>query len=221
MTQVHFPGESADYRVARDELLRAEIDLRRQIEDVARRRRELPLGGKLKEDYVFETLDGSSIRFSQLFRPGKDTLVVYSYMFAPAAKSPCSSCTSIIDALDGEVPHIEQRVNMVVVAKSPPEKIREVARQRGWHNARLLSSAKNSYNADYFAEDEKESQWPVLNVFVRRDGAIYHTYATELLFAPKEPDMDGRHVDMIWPLWNMFDYTPEGRGTTWNPKLSY
>jgi predicted dithiol-disulfide oxidoreductase (DUF899 family) len=30
-----------------------------------------------------------------------------------------------------------------------------------------------------------------------------------------------RHVDMIWPLWNLFDFTPEGRGTSWYPKLSY
>jgi predicted dithiol-disulfide oxidoreductase (DUF899 family) len=44
---------------------------------------------------------------------------------------------------------------------------------------------------------------------------------TELLFLPKEPDMDGRHVDTIWPLWNMLDFTPDGRGTTWNPTLSY
>jgi predicted dithiol-disulfide oxidoreductase (DUF899 family) len=62
---------------------------------------------------------------------------------------------------------------------------------------------------------------PMLNVFVRRDGKIYHTYGTELLYAPKRTGQDGRHVDAIWPLWNMFDFTPEGRGTTWYPRLSY
>ena len=30
-----------------------------------------------------------------------------------------------------------------------------------------------------------------------------------------------RHVDMIWPLWNLFDLTPEGRGGNWFPRLSY
>jgi predicted dithiol-disulfide oxidoreductase (DUF899 family) len=221
MTAVHFPGESGEYRTARDELLRSEIALRRQIEDVARQRRELPLGGKIKEDYVFQTIDDRQVRLSELFAPGKNTLVVYSYMFGPKAKAPCTSCTSIIDGLDGEAPHIEQRVNLVVVGKSPAARIREVARDRGWRNVRLLSSANNSYNADYFAEDENENQLPILNVFARRDDGIYHTYATELLFAPSEPGQDGRHVDMIWPLWNMFDYTPDGRGTTWNPKLAY
>jgi len=221
MATVHFPGESAEYRVARKELLQAEVALRRQIEDVARQRRELPLGGRIKEDYVFQTMDDRQVRLSELFAPGKNCLIVYSYMFGPKAKSPCTSCTSILDAVNGEAPHIVQRVNLAVVAKSPPARIAEVARERGWRNLHLLSSANNSYNADYFGEDEKESQLPMLNVFARRDDGIYHTYGTELLFAPSEPGQDGRHVDMIWPLWNMFDYTPEGRGTTWYPKLTY
>jgi predicted dithiol-disulfide oxidoreductase (DUF899 family) len=40
----------AAYRRARDELLRAERDLRRQVEDVAAQRRALPLGGEVPED---------------------------------------------------------------------------------------------------------------------------------------------------------------------------
>ena len=49
----------------------------------------------------------------------------------------------------------------------------------------------------------------------------YHTYATELLFAPPDRGQDGRHVDSFWPLWNLFDLTPEGRGTNWYPRLRY
>ena len=26
---------------------------------------------------------------------------------------------------------------------------------------------------------------------------------------------------LIWPMWNVFDFTPEGRGETWYRKLSY
>jgi predicted dithiol-disulfide oxidoreductase (DUF899 family) len=84
-----------------------------------------------------------------------------------------------------------------------------------------LSSAKNSYNADYHAEDASGSQWPVLNVFTRDGKGIYHSYASELLFAPADPGEDRRHVDMIWPLWNLLDVTPQGRGTDFRPKLSY
>ena len=49
------------------------------------------------------------------------------------------------------------------------------ARGGGWRNLRLLSSASNTYNRDYHAEDEFGSQWPMLNVFVRPDGKIHHS----------------------------------------------
>ena len=123
--------------------------------------------------------------------------------------------------MNGTVKHATQRVNFTVVAKSPLERIRAVARERSWHNLRLLSSHGNTYNQDYFGENDKEDQRPSLNVFVRRDSKVRHFYHTELLFAPREPGQDGRHVDMIWPLWNLFDFTPEGRGKDWYPKLKY
>jgi predicted dithiol-disulfide oxidoreductase (DUF899 family) len=221
MHQPHFPGETAEYRAARDELLRAEVELRRETENVARMRRDLPLGGKVREDYVFETMDGRGVALSELFRDEKNTLVIYSYMYSPKMANPCPACTSILDALDGETQHITQRTNFVVVAKSPPERIRAVAAERGWAGLELLSSQGNSYNSDYYGENDKGDQLPMLNVFVRRDSGIYHSYATELFFAPTEPGQHARHVDSIWPLWNMLDYTPEGRGTTGIPKLKY
>ena len=51
---VRFPGESADYRAARDRLLEQEVELRRAMEGVAAARRALPPGGPVLEDYVFE-----------------------------------------------------------------------------------------------------------------------------------------------------------------------
>ena len=215
-----FPNESDEYRTARNALLQSEIDLRRQIESVAAQRRQLPIGGEIPEDYVFESADGP-VKMSELFADGKDTLVVYNYMYGPSMPEPCVMCTSILDAMDGESPHIQQRVNYYVVAKSPIDRILATARERGWRNLRLLSSANNTYNRDYRGEDATGAQMPALNVFTKRDGRIYHTYAAELLFAPSEPGQDGRHVDMIWPLWNLFDYTPEGRGTNWYPRLRY
>jgi len=224
-----FPGESEAYRAARNELLQAEMNLRRHTEDVAALRRKLPLGGKIPQEYVFEegSFDASSsgparqTRLSELFSPGKDTLALYSYMYGPAIAAPCVSCTSMLDGLNGTAPHIMQRINLAVAAKSPLERIHAVARERGWRNLRLLSSANNTYNHDYFGEDAKGNQLPSLNIFVRRDGAIYHFFHSELLFAPREAGQDGRHIDAIWPLWNMFDFTPEGRGEKWYPRLSY
>ena len=216
-----FPGEKPAYRSARDKLLKEEIKLRRQIETVAAMRRKLPLGGALKEDYVFETGGGAAVHLSELFAGGRDTLLVYSFMFGPEMKSACSSCTSILDGLNGQAPHVTQRVNMVVVAKSPIERIKEFASGRGWRNLRLLSSFGTSYNHDYHGETEDGSQIPTMNVFTRRKGRIYHTWSSELLFVPPDRGQDRRHVDLVWPLWNLFDLTPEGRGTTWQPKLQY
>lgn len=226
--EFRFPGESEEYRKARNELLRAEMDLRRQIEEVAELRRKLPFSGPLKEDYVFEEgaadpVDEKTVRqtrFSELFLRGKDSLIVYSFMFPPDGQ-PCPMCNSLLDGLNGIVPHAIQRVNFVVVAKAPIKKLREWARSRGWNNHRLLSSEKNTYNRDYFGEDEKDGQWPSLNVFRKADGGIFHFYHTELLLAPNEEGQNARHVDQIWPLWNLFDLTPEGRGKDWFPKLSY
>lgn len=224
-----FPNEPDAYRNKRDELLQAEIDLRKQIEQVAKQRRELPPGGKIKENYVFEEgsadlSDEDTVRevpFSELFEDEKKSLFIYSFMYAPDNDVPCTSCNSILDGLNGQAPHILARINFAVVAKAPIKKLRDWARKRGWDNLRLLSSYKNSYNKDYFAESEDGSQWPAANVFQKTETGIHHFYNTELLYAPTEEGQNGRHVDLIWPLWNVFDMTPEGRGSDWYPKFSY
>ena len=224
----HFPGEGSAYRKARNALLRSEIELRRGIERVAAARRKLPLGGSVPVDYVFEEgaadlADATTrrrARMSELFGD-KDTLVAYSFMYGPAMAKACPMCTSMLDGLNGQAPHVGQQVSLVVIAKSPIERIRAFARERGWTKLRLLSSAENTYNRDYFGEGPDGSQWPSLNVFVRKNSEIRHFYHTELLFPPAEPGMNHRHVDMIWPLWNLLDFTPSGRGKDWFPKLSY
>jgi predicted dithiol-disulfide oxidoreductase (DUF899 family) len=100
-------------------------------------------------------------------------------------------------------------------------RIRAYARERGWRNLRLLSSAASTYNRDYHGETADGAQMPSLNVFVRRNGAVRHFFHTELLFAKDEKGQNARHLDMAWPLWNLLDFTPEGRGSDWYPKLGY
>ena len=224
----HFPGESKAYRAARNDLLKAEMKLRREIEAVAALRRKLPPGGAIPEDYEFEeggadladTETVRRVKMSDLFQRDA-SLVVYSYMYGPAMAKACPMCTSILDTLDRTVQHAGQRINVVVVAKSPIQRIRALARERGWRNLRLLSSAGNRYNLDYRGETAQGSQRPALNVFARKDGNIHHTWCSELMFAPSEAGQDPRHVDVMWPLWNLLDVTPEGRGTDWRPRLAY
>jgi predicted dithiol-disulfide oxidoreductase (DUF899 family) len=224
-----FPGETESYRRSRNQLLQAEVDLRRRVEEVAALRRQLPLGGQVPEDYFFEEgspdfNDTQTIRqvpLSELFQPGEDTLAIYSFMFGPKIKAPCPMCTSIIDALNATALHATQRLGLAVVAKSPLERIRTFAQERGWSRLRLLSSSGNNYNRDYYGENAEGGQQPSLNIFVRRAGKIYHSCHSELLLVPPEPGQNQRHVDMIWPLWNLLDFTPEGRGTDWYPSLTY
>jgi predicted dithiol-disulfide oxidoreductase (DUF899 family) len=216
---VQFPNESVKYRAKRNELLRAEMDLRTHVERVAVLRRKLPLGGEVREDYVFESADGP-VKLSELF--GKhDTLVLYNFMYGPRMKEPCPMCTAMLDSLNGAAEHLGQRVGLAVVAKSPIDRIQDFARERGWVQARLISSADNSYNRDYQGETANGEQMPMLHVFTRRNGKVHHFWSSEMLFPPALRGQHSRHVDMIWPLWNVLDLVPAGRGGDWYPRLSY
>jgi predicted dithiol-disulfide oxidoreductase (DUF899 family) len=226
--KVKFPDESAEYRRARNRLLRSEIDLRRKIEAVAAQRRKLPLGGAISSDYVFESSKpdyskSETVRLSELFSPRKNTLFLYNFMFPEAVGSstPCPSCTSIIDAIDGASQHVVQRINFAVIARAPIARFRRHARNRGWQHVTLLSSADNTFNVDYHAEGPDGQQFPVAHVFVRRARKIRHFWSSELWFVRPTRGQDMRHVDFMWPMWSMLDRTPEGRGTTWGPSLSY
>jgi predicted dithiol-disulfide oxidoreductase (DUF899 family) len=193
---ITFPGESREYRAARERLLRQEIELRRAMEAVAAARRALPQGGVLPEDYVFERAgtDGTptEVRLSELFAPDKDSLVIYSFMFprdpgderpGPASgqtallkleEGPCPSCVALLDQLDGGAEHATPLVNLAVVAKAPLTRVLTFAEERGWRRLRLLSSAGNTYNRDYLAETDEGAQRPMLNVFHRDGGVIRH-----------------------------------------------
>ncbi len=240
---VAFPGESAEYRAARDRLLEQEIELRRAMEAVAEARRRLPPGGVVLQDYVFQAQGPgggpAEVRLSELFAPGKDSLVIYSMMFPrdpgddrpgpdrgqtallPLAEGPCPSCTAFLDQLDGAAEHASQRVNLAVAGKAPIERILTFATERGWRRLRLLSSAGTTYNRDYLAETPDGEQLPMLNVFHRDGDTIRHFWGSELFYAPTDPGQETRHVGTLEPLWNLFDLNPEGRGTDWDEQLTY
>jgi predicted dithiol-disulfide oxidoreductase (DUF899 family) len=240
---VTFPGESAEHRAARDRLLKQEIELRRAMEAVAAARRALPPGGAVPQDYVFqgEGAEGTAraVRLSELFGPGKNSLVIYSFMFPrdpgderpgpttgqtallPLAEGPCPSCVAFLDQVDGAAEHANQHINLAVIAKAPLPRVLAFARERGWRHLQLLSSAENTFNRDYLAETAEGWQRPMLNVFHRDGETIRHFWGSELFYAPTEPLQDPRHVGTLEPLWNLFDLTPEGRPANWDEQLSY
>jgi predicted dithiol-disulfide oxidoreductase (DUF899 family) len=238
-----FPGESVRYRAARDRLLEQEIELRRTMEAVAAARRLLPPGGAIPDNYVFEGAGTGGtpiqVRLSDLFEAGKDSLVIYSFMFPrdpgderpapafgrtallPLAEGPCPSCVALLDQLEGAAEHATEQINLAVVAKAPLPRLLAFAEERGWRRLQLLSSAANSYNRDYLAETVEGHQRPMLNVFHRDGETIRHFWGSELFYAPSDAGQDPRHVGTLEPVWNLFDLTPEGRPANWDEQLRY
>ena len=139
MEHLQYPNESEDYRTARNALLEEEIKLRAQIEAVAEKRRALPMGGEVPQDYVFERIGNNvmpeKVRMSELFGP-HDTLILYSFMYGPERESPCPGCTHLLDGIDGAARHLGQRVAFHVVAKSPIARLAAWAHARGWSTCR-------------------------------------------------------------------------------------
>ncbi len=238
MVHLSYPNESADYREARNALVEAEISLRTQAEAVAAQRRNLPAGGQVPEDYVFERIGANDmpekVRMSELFGP-HNTLILYSFMYGPERKIPCPGCTHLLDSVDGAARHVGQRASLYVVAKSPIARLVAWARERGWDHLQFASTAGNSYDADYFGDTSKFSpemrkahgvpdgeSWDetIYNVFRLDDGAIRHFWGSELRFAPSAPHQDHRSGDATNALWGLLDMTPEGRGKFF-PKVRY
>lgn len=206
MSETKYPNESAEYRAARNKLLEAEQKLVEQTKAVAALRRELPPGGALKEDYEFTWASkdklGKKVKLSELF-DGKNTLILYNFMFGPGWDNPCLSCTSLMDSFDRVAYSVTRHAAFVGIAKAPHEKINDWAQKRGWTEIPLVSGYGTTYQQDYRCQGENDDmQLPIMNVFRKQDGKIRHFWGTEL---------KGNHVDTVWPYWNLMDFTPEGR----------
>ncbi len=214
--ELRYPNETIEYRQARDALATEEQDLIRRVKAVAEQRRNLPLGGRLKENYAFawatnERL-GEPVSFQELFRD-KDSLLLYSFMFGPSWDNPCPSCTSIVDGFDRMAYQVGKDAAFVVVGKAPAGRINEWATKRDWKQIDLVSGYESTYQADYGCQgDTDERQHPKMNVFKKIDGEIFHFWGSEI------PTND---IDMVWPYWNLMDLTPAGRPNRPNPPQDF
>jgi predicted dithiol-disulfide oxidoreductase (DUF899 family) len=210
---------------------------------VAAERRALPPGGQVPEDYAFDGVraDGSDgeVRLSELFAPGRDSLIVYSFMFPrdpgddrpgpatgstaelPLASGPCPSCVALLDQLDGAADHVAHRTNLVISARAPLGQVLAFARERGWTRLRLVSAGRNTYTRNYHGQTAEGHTRPMLNVFHRDGETIRHTWGSELFYAPAEPGQDPRHAGTLEPVWNLFDLTPEGRDPHFDEQIVY
>ena len=152
-----------EWAASREELLAREKEHTRLGDELARRRRELPWV-RVGQEYRFETDDGTRT-LAELF-DGRSQLVVYHFMFGPSYEAGCTTCSSIADAINGVVPHLNARdVTMLFVSQAPLERLQTYKRRMGW-SFPWVSSANSEFNLDlgYSNSEEQTRAWvtPIL-----------------------------------------------------------
>jgi predicted dithiol-disulfide oxidoreductase (DUF899 family) len=215
-----FPGESAAYAKARQNLLAEEIGLRRHLTQVAEARQALPPGPGIEKDYRFLDQNGANIGLKDLFGD-HDTLVSYFWMYGPQRQRPCPMCTNLLGPLDGNANDIKQKVALKIFGRSPVERQLAFARERGWQHLDFVQTVGDDYARDLGILTPEGDEWPALVVF-RRDGDKVRLFWTgEISGEMADPGQDPRGAPDMAPLWNILDITPAGRDPKWYPKLNY
>ncbi|HJZ69592.1 MAG TPA: DUF899 family protein [Blastocatellia bacterium] len=224
--QTNLPNESDDYLSKREELRLAEIELMRHRERVAELRRQLPEGATV-QDYVFEEGPADlnagdapirTVRLSELVTAPDRSLVIYHFMYGKKQTNPCPMCTMWIDGFNGVAHHLAQNVDVAIVAAADPTALRAHARKRSWDRLRLLSCGANTFKYDLRSEDREGNQDSTVSVFTRdTDGTLRHFYSAHPSMAD---DIRERGIDLLTPVYNILDLTPQGRGN-WYAALGY
>ena len=153
-----------EWLAARQELLKAEKQLTRQSDEVARKRQDLPWV-KIDKKYLFETDEGEA-SLADLFR-GRSQLVIYHFMFGPEYSAGCPHCSAIADGFNGFVVHLANHdVMLWAVSRAPIEKLETYKRRMGW-SFPWASSQNSDFNYDFNVSYTKEQQ---------RAGGIKYNY---------------------------------------------
>jgi predicted dithiol-disulfide oxidoreductase (DUF899 family) len=222
----HKVGTRQEWQAARDELLKAEKELTRRNDELAKKRRELPWV-PVEEEYRFETEAGTK-SLAELF-DGRSQLLIYHFMFGPAYEAGCTACSSIADTIDPNVAHLRARdVTTLLVSRAPLEKLRSYKKRMGW-NIDWVSTAGSDFNRDLgFTHTEEElrpflegeipptvkqmaeasgtdvagyiSESPGLSAYTLSDGVVYRTYVTT-----------ARGLEPMMGYYSLLDRTPMGR----------
>jgi predicted dithiol-disulfide oxidoreductase (DUF899 family) len=217
-----WPGESAAYRESRTALLAEEIALRRQIQRVAQQRRALP-AGPVAKDYRFLDEQGRERGLVDLFGE-HGTLFTYFWMFGPERERPCPMCTSFVGSLDVPLPDIEQRLALAIVGRSPVARQLAFARERGWSHLKFFQTVGDDVARDWGALTDGAGgveEGAAVLVWQRDGDRARLFWAAEGSSATADPGFDPHLAPDPTPLWNLLDWTPEGRSPDWYPKLQY
>jgi predicted dithiol-disulfide oxidoreductase (DUF899 family) len=127
---LHTLGTPAQWDVARADLLEREKEHTRLGDELARRRRALPWLAVDKQ-YTLQTADGPKA-LAELF-DGRSQLLIYHFMFGPTYEQACPTNSSIADAINGLLPHLQARdITLMLVSGAPVEKLTAYRRRMGW-----------------------------------------------------------------------------------------
>ena len=217
----HHTGTRDEWLDARLDLLKAEKELTRLNDDLARRRRELPWV-RIDKDYRFDTEDGEAT-LADLFR-GRSQLIVYHFMYAPHWDEGCPSCSGVADGFDETHLHFQNHdVAFTAVSRAPLEKLLAYRDRMEW-SFPWASSARSDFNFDFDVSFTEESvatgqsynfrtlegwqidpanlpyEGPGMSAFALDDGVVHHTYSAY-----------SRGVDALWNMWQWLDRAPLGR----------
>ena len=141
----HKTGTREEWLAARAELLQREKEHTRIGDELARQRRELPWV-PVDKDYELDT-DNGTRTLAELFE-GRTQLLVYHFMYGPSYKDGCPTNSSIADAVDGIIPHLNARdVTMLFVSSAPLETLQAYKRRMGW-KLPWASTADSEFNVD-------------------------------------------------------------------------
>jgi predicted dithiol-disulfide oxidoreductase (DUF899 family) len=222
----HRTGTQEEWQAERDELLKAEKELTRQGDELARKRRELPWVA-VETDYRFETKDGTKT-LADLF-DGRSQLLVYHFMFGPPYEAGCPVCSSITDTLAPQVPHLKARdTTLLLASRAPLQKLLAYGERMGW-GIPWVSTVGSDFNRDLgFLHTEEElrpflegeiprtveenaamcgtdaagyvTEGPGLSAYALSDGTVYRTYVTT-----------ARGIEPAMAYYGLLDRTPRGR----------
>ena len=159
------------------ELLKAEKELTRRSDELARQRQALPWV-RIEKEYRFDTDEGSA-SLADLFKC-RSQLLVYHMMFGPDYTAPCPSCSAIADGFNGFAVHLAHHdVMLMAVSRAPLAKLQAYKRRMGW-TFPWASSFGSDFNAD-FAVGITEAQ--------QREGGAEYNYTREAGTPPgRTPD---------------------------------
>jgi len=178
--------------------IKEKAQMRRQ-DDLNAERRLLPRV-KVEKAYEFAGVQGKA-SLLDLFE-GRKQLIVYNFMYGPDAQAPCTGCSMMVDNM-GHISHLHARnTSLVLVARSPYERLVALGERMGWHIP-WYSSFNSDFNQDFGATTDNGEMFGV-NVFIRDGEDIYRTYHTTK-----------RGAEYLGSIFTYLDLTPMGRQELW------